>query len=136
MNIVGSYYWRKQQFKVGRLYFIASTNTINNTKSKADRNSKPTNFWTFINGKRNETRIPGTLHLNSEVFKAPTEIVNALADYFKTVYLPKTSRTNMSTDSVIYKDDVGSTISIPYLSQEDSLQAQNAECRSLNWRKV
>lgn len=47
-----------------------------------------TKFWSYVNGKRNRTRIPGSMKYNDMQFNTPKEVMDAFADYFSSVYTP------------------------------------------------
>lgn len=46
----------------------------------------PSKFWSFVQCKRNKSRIPGTLVYNDEIFDTPQNIVNGFANFFSSIY--------------------------------------------------
>jgi hypothetical protein len=49
--------------------------------------SNPTDFWNYINTKKNSTRIPGELYNNETLLSSAQGIVDGFADYFKSVFV-------------------------------------------------
>lgn len=44
------------------------------------------NFWSYVQNKRGTSRIPGKINFNNNTFEDPNDIVNAYAQYFKSVF--------------------------------------------------
>ncbi|XP_050512849.1 uncharacterized protein LOC126888546 [Diabrotica virgifera virgifera] len=44
-------------------------------------------FWNFVNAKNNKSRIPGLMKYGSDKFTTSQDIVNAFANFFKSVYI-------------------------------------------------
>lgn len=48
--------------------------------------SDPKNFWSFIQAKRQQTRIPGKMFYLDKEYDSPQDIVNVFAEFFSSVY--------------------------------------------------
>nr|CAI5825566.1 unnamed protein product [Callosobruchus analis] len=46
----------------------------------------PSAFWSFIRNKKRDSRIPGIMKWNDNIYPEPQEIVNGFAKYFASVY--------------------------------------------------
>ena len=46
----------------------------------------PKKFWKFINSKRRNNFLPNCMHLNTDEFNTPKDIINTFANYFSSVY--------------------------------------------------
>ena len=49
--------------------------------------SDPLKFWKFVRQRRNNSRIPGSMTRGDNRYESPHSIVNAFADFFKSVYV-------------------------------------------------
>ena len=72
--------------------------------------SDPKQFWGFVSSKRQSTRIPGEMFLNSTSIIEPQEIVDAFAQNFSSVFLPASSSATATTistkNSIIHISDL------------------------------
>lgn len=51
----------------------------------------PNKLWSFVHGRKGNTRIPGSMIYNSLELGNSTQIMNAFADYFNSVHMPPSS---------------------------------------------
>lgn len=49
--------------------------------------SDPSKFWSFVQNKRNKSRIPGSVHYNNITHDTPQSVVDGFASFFSDVYL-------------------------------------------------
>ena len=62
-------------------------------------NRHPEHMWNFIHTKERRTRIPGVMNHNGFTIDSPREIVETFANYFSSVFLPKSDPSTSSTDN-------------------------------------
>lgn len=98
----------------------AYKNYIRQSESELQKN--PQKFWSFINAKKNKSRIPGIMCYKNENLTATNQIVNAFADHFKSVYLPQNVATTPSNNSNADKNP-SSFLHINYISNDQILSA-------------
>ena len=61
--------------------------------------SDPKKFWSYVNSKKGNSRIPGRMFTGDDQFESPQEIVDAFASYFSSVYINPVGPTNLSSDT-------------------------------------
>ena len=49
--------------------------------------SDPSKFWSFVQTKKNRSRIPGAVHYNNVTYDTPQSVVDGFASFFSDVYL-------------------------------------------------
>lgn len=59
----------------------------------------PKQFWSYINHKKQSTRIPGKMYWNNILYDSPDTIVNAFSTYFSSMYLAPTNN-NVNTHTL------------------------------------
>lgn len=64
----------------------AYNNYLHDVEQSVTSDSK--HFWSFIQMKKGTSRIPGVMRNNDLILNSPEAIVNALGEYFSSVYLP------------------------------------------------
>ena len=64
---------------------IAYRNFVDSSENNIK--SDPMKFWKFVRQRRRTSRIPGSMILGNNSFESPHSIVNAFADFFKSVYV-------------------------------------------------
>lgn len=69
----------------------------------------PKRFWSFVNSKKGQTRIPSLMHHDNTELNNPQSIVDAFSDYFKSVFL-------QSNGDVDINEDFGININMPHLT--------------------
>ena len=79
---------------------IAYKNYLNNVQNSVITN--PSNFWHFIQNKRDPTRIPGLLTHEGTTYDSPESIVNGFGKFFSSVYLSSSDRVTNNNNT--YKD--------------------------------
>lgn len=96
---------------------IAYKNYISSTENSLK--SDPKRFWKYVKQKAKKSRIPGSLSYNNSVVDSPSNIVNAFAKYFSSVYVKSTD------PSIITSPDNKSNenISIRSFREADILKA-------------
>nr|CAH7734652.1 unnamed protein product [Callosobruchus chinensis] len=75
----------------------ACGNYLKNVQNQLKDN--PKSFWSFVHQKHKASRIPGNMHNGDESHSNPTAIVNAFADFFKSVYDPSDNSDSGSVES-------------------------------------
>lgn len=78
---------------------IAYENYLSNVENSISTN--PNNFWSYVQSKRGTSRIPGKLHCETKYYDEPQAIVNGFADYFSSVFSPKSNITTHNSLSNI-----------------------------------
>lgn len=88
---------------------------VRNAESDVGRN--PSNFWSFIQSKKAQSRIPAAMIYDNRHFHRPKNIVSAFADYFKSVYK------NSEPSQLPTNSGLSETIGIPMITSEDVISA-------------
>lgn len=65
------------------------------------------NFWSFIQSKKQQTRIPGKMFYEGEEYNNPNEIVNKFSQFFSSVYLPPNENIYNHSVSNNYSEHIG-----------------------------
>lgn len=80
--------------------------------------SDPKNFWSYVQSKKNSTRIPGKVTgSNNETLDTPQDIVNGFSEYFNSVYLPKSQITPNHSHSNF------PSIEVKHINESEIIQA-------------
>ena len=90
--------------------------------AEAKITTDPSNFWRFVNQRRNASRIPGDMIHNDTNLHDPQDIVNGFADHFSSVFRFPSDYPFSSNDMRDYDG-----IDLSYLSEDDIINA----CRLL-----
>ena len=69
-------------------------------KAELNINNHPEHIWNFIHSKDCRTRIPGVMNDNGFSIDSPREIVEAFANYFASVYSPKSNLSTSINDNI------------------------------------
>lgn len=70
-----------------RCKFLSKKDYLNYiNKIQTNLKINPYTFWKFINSKRRNNFLPNCMHLNTEEFNTPDDIINTFANYFSSVY--------------------------------------------------
>ena len=88
------------------------------TKVENSISTDPRSFWSFINAKKSSRELPAVVSDGNSQYSDPESIVNAFADFFRSVY---TSPSNQTFPETIGNSN--SPISLEYLSEELILKA-------------
>lgn len=86
-------------------------------RCQADLESSPSNFWKYINSKRNISRLPGHMCFNDKILKTPKDILNAFAVNFKSVYVCDNDTQNSNTPFV-ESFNLGPVLNIGLISED------------------
>ena len=78
---------------------LAYKDFISNAETNISRD--PKKIWSFINRKRNESRIPGTMKYGNKLLQDGQEIVNSFAENFKNSFTDQAN--NRKKDKVFYQ---------------------------------
>jgi len=62
---------------------------IKNVSGDLARN--PSNFWRFVNSKKNSSRLPHNMYVGDEILRDPQNIVNSFASYFSSFFSAKST---------------------------------------------
>nr|CAI5849869.1 unnamed protein product [Callosobruchus analis] len=84
-----------------------------------DLGRNPNHFWSYVQVKKNTTRIPGRMKLGDEVYDKPDSIVNDFADYFRSVHVKSSNDRNHDNSSI----SQCSNITIGTLTEEQVFQS-------------
>lgn len=74
-------------------------------RSEEAMTSDPSNFWSFIQEKKNCSRIPGTVYDANRQYNKPVDIVNAFGNYFSSVYEDSMDVPGEGAESVEFNSD-------------------------------
>lgn len=107
------------------------SNCYKNFMIKTERNmiSDPKTFWSFVNNKKGETRIPGIMKYQGQSLDNSNQIVNAFATHFESVY--KINKPVISKQSSSNHNNT-STLHIASFSEHEIISA----IKSLKSRKL
>jgi hypothetical protein len=114
----------RENYKLLRIKIKEKLSTsYQNFVSKAIESFKttPNKFWSFVNSKRNTSRIPGVMIANGKTVDNPEHIVNCFANQFASVY------SHTSKPHITFPDGTApETISITEFTEQDIIKACNS----------
>lgn len=115
----------QEQFKQLRVLIKKQSNLAYETYVSKIQNSilsDPHQFWSFVQSKKGCQAIPNVLSTGERQLTEPEDIVNAFADFFKSVYMPLSDPDYLYNNKLL--DTMNNThITLTALSQEEILKS-------------